>query len=211
MAHTPPNASSPLRQRMRTTLLFVGALLFLFEEWIWVAFMRLFGWLGRFGLLRWVDRALVRLAPAAALAILCIPVVLLFPVKIAGLWMITSGRFMMGCAVMLAAKLASTAIVARIFLTCRPQLLRMPWFARLYNIALALRVRIHQWLAAQPAWHDAKRFVAGIRRFMRGWSGSRGTDGRVVRKGVLRRWRRSRRKAAMAAGFSRPGGVDDGR
>ena len=68
-----PIPSSAPRRRIRTMLLFVGAVIFLFEEWIWVGCNRVFRWLSRFGLLRWLDTWLVRLAPAAALVVLCIP------------------------------------------------------------------------------------------------------------------------------------------
>jgi hypothetical protein len=188
-----PNRPNPIRRRVRTALLFIGALLFLFEEALWVGFLRLFRWLGRFGLLRWLDARLARVPSMVALVILLVPVALLFPVKIAGLWMIASGRFMMGCCTMLLAKIASTAIVARIFLTCRPQLMRMPWFARLFNVACALRDRVHDWLARQPAWRDAKRFMALLRRILKPASAG----------GVLRRWRRGRRRNAMAAQAAR--------
>jgi len=199
-------AVHPSRRRLRTALLFVGALLFLFEEWTWVCCTRFFAWLERMGLLRWLDARLVRLAPAAALFIMCIPIALLFPVKIAGLWMIASGKILSGCAVMLAAKILSTAIVARLFLTCRPQLLRMPWFARLYNLTLAMRERVHQWLALQAGWQEAKRFVGTIRRHARAWARGRRVadyDRELRRRGVLRRWR-SRRRASMSTGMGRP-------
>ncbi len=192
------------RSWWRTALLFVGALLFLIEEWLWVGFLRLFEKLNRFGLLRWFDARLARLAPIAALVILCIPIVVLFPVKIVGLWMIGSGRFVGGCCVMLVAKVLSTAVVARIFLATRPQLLRMPWFARLYAVACALRIRIHDWLARQPAWRDAKRTLRRIRTLF-SWRPGNGRRG-----GALRRWR-SRRRAAVVANLARTRGADEGR
>jgi hypothetical protein len=215
MSPSQPN-SHPSRRRARSALLFVGALLFLFEEWLWIGFTRLFARLGRLGLFRWLDGRLARLSPIAALVILCIPIALLFPFKVAGLWMIASGRFFTGCCVMLAAKIASTAIIARIFLTCRPQLLRMPWFARLYNVVYTLRGRIHLWLADQPAWRDARRFMAGVRRSVGAWVGrrphpARAATGFVVRNGVLRRWRRARRKTAMASGSPHARTHDDDR
>jgi hypothetical protein len=182
-------------------LLFFGALLFLFEEWLWVGFTRLFANLGRLRLFRWLDGQLAKLAPVAALVVLCLPIALLFPVKIAGLWMIASGRFFTGCCVMLIAKIVSTAIIARVFLTCRPQLMGMPWFARLYNVVYTLRGRIHLWLADQPAWREAKRFMAGVRRrfgVRRRPRPGRTGAGFVIRNGVLRRWRRVRRKTVMA-------------
>jgi hypothetical protein len=189
---------APARNRLRTALLFIGALVFLSEEWLWTGFLRLFRWLGRFGLLRWLDARLVRLAPLAALVILCIPIALLFPVKIVGLWMITTGRFFGGCCVMLAAKVLSTAIIARLFITCRPQLLRMPWFARLYAVTCALRERVHHWMGQQPAWADATRFVRRLRARVRGFF----QHGDRARGGTLRRWR-SRRRAAVVAALAR--------
>ena len=153
-------------------------------------------------MLRWLDAKLVRLPPVAALVILCTPMLLLFPFKIAGLWMIASGRFFSGCLLMLAAKVMSTAIIARIFLTCRPQLMRMAWVARLHAWTCALRERIHAWIEEQPAWHQARRFVRRIRNQLRVWT--RGGSGR---DSALHRWR-SRRKArrahAMAAAGVRP-------
>lgn len=188
------------RGRLRTALIFCGALLFLFEEWLWTSFLRLFAWLGRLGLLRWLDSKLIRLAPIAALVVLCMPIVLLFPVKIVGLWMITTGRFFSGCCVMLVAKILSTAIIARIFITCRGQLLRMPWFARLYQLTCALRDRIHRWMEQQPAWSDARRFMRRLRIGLKGLSPSDG--GRRARHGLLRRWR-SRRRAIVVADLAR--------
>ena len=157
------NKPAPVPGRLRNALLFAGALLFLFEEWLWTRFTRLFAWLGRFGLLRWLDARLVRLPPVAALVVVCIPMLLLFPFKIAGLWMIARGRFFTGCLLMLAAKVASTAVITRIFLTCRPQLLQMPWFARLHAWTGVLRDRVHRWVDAQPAWTAAKRFAQRLR------------------------------------------------
>ena len=188
-----PAARGPLRN----ALLFVGALLFLFEEWLWTWTTRLFAWLGRLGLLRWLDAKLVRVPPALALVILCLPMLLLFPVKIAGLWMLASGRIVSGCLLMLAAKIVSTAVIARIFLTCKPQLLRMDWFARLYLWVGVLRQRVHRWIEAQPAWFEAKRFVRRIRIRVRAWSHGRWNatgDDHAVRVGTLRRWR-NRQKA----------------
>lgn len=188
---------------LRTALLFVGALLFLFEEWLWIGMTTFFAWLGRFGLLRWLDARLVRLPPVMALVLLCTPMLLLFPFKIAGLWMIASGRFFTGFLVMLAAKIASTAVIARIFLTCRPQLLRMPWFARAHAWTCVLRDRVHRWIEAQPAWYEAKRFVHRVRVHVRAWMRGRTADSdESIRQGALRRWRgrrKARRAGALAA------------
>ena len=190
----PPRPAT--RGPLRTVLLFVGALLFLFEEWLWTGLTRFFAWLGRLGVLRWLDARLVRLPPVLALVILCTPMLLLFPFKVAGLWMIASGRFFSGFLLMLVAKVLSTAVIARIFLTCRPQLMRMAWFARLHAWTCVLRDRIHAWIDEQPAWHQARRFVRVVKGQVRSWTGR--DSGR---RGPLFRWR-SRRKARRAHGMA---------
>jgi hypothetical protein len=190
--------SGSIRKRTRTVLLFVGALLFLFEEWLWVRFTHFFVWLGRQPATLWIERKLARVPPIAALIILCIPMAILFPFKIAGLWMIATGHFLSGCALMCTAKILSTAIVARIFVTCQPQLMRMPWFARLYAWTLALSRRVHVWIDQQPAWHGAKRSVRRARAHVWAWahgmSFAHAESAGPMRRGLLMRWR-TRRKA----------------
>ena len=196
----------PSRTRARTVILLFGALLFLFEEWLWTGLTRMFGWLGRFGVTRWLDARLARLPSGGALVMLCMPIVLLFPFKVVGLWMIATGHLVTGCLVMLAAKVASTAVIARIFFTCRPQLLRMPWFARLYASTCLLRDRIHQWVEEQPAWRDAKSTVRRAKTWILLWRFGSGTSG--IRRSALRRWRsrrKARRQGATASGVPAPG------
>lgn len=203
MMDTPLKTRRAPRSPLRNSLLFIGALLFLFEEWLWTVMTRFFTWLGRLGMLRWLDARLVRLPPVMALVMLCIPMLLLFPFKVAGLWMIASGRFFSGCLLMLVAKVLSTAVIARIFLTCRSQLLQMPWFARLYVWTCALRDRIHCWIEVQPAWLDAKRFVRRARNRVQSWL-SIGS-----RRGALHRWRSRRRARRTEPMTTRPARSQD--
>jgi hypothetical protein len=193
----PANAAT--RRQLRNALLFVGALLFLVEEWLWVGALRFFAWLDRRPTMRWIERRLAALPAAVALVVLCVPVVMLFPFKIFGLWLMGTGRFFTGCLVMLIAKIVSTGIVARIFLACRPQLMEMAWFARLYVWLLDARDRIHAWLAAHPGWHAARRTMRRMRAHIWAWTQADASSGR---RGVLSRWRlhrRARRRRELAA------------
>ena len=194
---------SSARGRLRTALLFIGALLFLFEEWLWNGLMRFFAWLGRFGVMRWLDAQMARLPSGGALVMLIMPIVLLFPFKIAGLWMIATGHVVTGCLIMLTAKVASTAVIARIFFACRPQLMRMPWFASLYRSTCLLRDRVHHWLQEQPAWRDALSFVRRTKTRLLLWRF--GLAGSGDQRGALRRWRdrrRARRAETTAASMA---------
>ena len=189
-------SKAPSRSWLRKVVLFVGALLFLFEEWLWVRAVRFFAWLDQRAAMRWIERRLAALPAAVALVVLCLPIVLLFPFKVFGLWLMGTGRFFTGCLVMLAAKIVSTGIVARIFLACRPQLLELAWFASLYAWLVAARDRIHAWISAQPGWHAARRAMRRLRALVWAWTHGRSKDdpSGAGRRSALVRWR-LRRKA----------------
>jgi hypothetical protein len=123
------------------------ALLFLFEEWGWEPLKRAMAWLMRWGPLAWVERAITRLPPYAALVVFFLPALLLLPIKLAALWLIGQGQKVLGLVVIVIAKLAGTALVARLFQLTQPALMTLPWFARLYarwtawKLSLLARVR----------------------------------------------------------------------
>ena len=194
-------------RKLRDSALFAGALLFLCEEWLWERLKACSAWLGRLPGMRDLETWIARLPPHGALALLVLPALFLYPFKIGALWMIADGRLMLGGTVMIAAKLVSTTIVARLFTICRPQLLRLPWFARLHDRILVWRTRVHAWLAQQPAWHAARRTVHALRRRGLAWARAMrpkpGTASQTGKRGVLLRWRARRQARRAAAGQPR--------
>lgn len=151
----------------RLGLLLVAAVL-LFEEWLWAPLQRamraLVGWLGLSRLAGW----LATRRPYQALLAFLLPVGLMFPFKLAGLWLIASGRLSAGLLVFLGAKLVGTALLAWLFELTRPALLQLAWFARLYGWTLRVREEARAWWHRQP-----------MRRVMQVW------------RARLRRWRRA--------------------
>src|ERR1044072_5430534 len=85
-------------RRVFKPLLILLALVFLFEAWLWEHLRPLVAWV--VGLVRW-DRLKARLAaaidglpPYPTLLVFLIPVVLLFPLKLLGLWMLAHGSWL---------------------------------------------------------------------------------------------------------------------
>ena len=91
------------------------ALLILFEEWGWEPLQHLLARIGQWPGLRWIEGAIRRLPPYGALLLFVVPALMLLPVKLAALWLIGQGHAVLGLAIILAAKLAGTAVVARLF------------------------------------------------------------------------------------------------
>ncbi|HOB96650.1 MAG TPA: hypothetical protein PK306_10220 [Aquabacterium sp.] len=128
------------------------ALLILFEEWGWEPLQRALARLGRLPLLRQLEAWIARLPPHAALVVFVVPALLLLPVKLAALALIAHGQRLLGLAVIVAAKLVGTAIVARLFTLTRPALMQLPWFERLYGRWTAWKEALLARVRASWAW-----------------------------------------------------------
>jgi hypothetical protein len=143
------------------------ALVILFEEWGWEPLQRAMAWLGRLPLLRQLEAALRRLPPHAALAALVLPSLLLLPVKLAALWLIGKGQAMLGLGLIIAAKIGSTALVARLFALLQPALLRLAWFAVLYARWTAWKAALLEWVRASAVWRGTRVLKRQLRRWWR--------------------------------------------
>ena len=167
-------------------LMFVAALVLFAEEVAWEVLKRVMAALGRLPLIRSLEVMLARLPPYGAAAAFLLPGLLLMPVKIGALWLIAQGHALAGLGVIVAAKLAGTALVARIFTLTRPALMTLDWFARLYRFIMRWRERLYGYVRASSAWQALERMRAALRdalaRMKPGWV--------MLRLRAIRRWRR---------------------
>lgn len=110
-----------------------AALVILFEEWGWEPSQRFMEQQARWPVVAWLERHISALPPSAALLVFALPSLLLLPVNLFALWLTGQGKVALGSALIVAAKLAGTTLVARVFTLTRPALLELLWFARLYR------------------------------------------------------------------------------
>ena len=149
--------------RLLTPPMIVLAALFMFvEEWIWDHLAAFMAWVARAPVFRWLELRLAALPPYPALALFLLPGLLLLPVKIIALWLIAHGQALAGTGVFITAKIVGTAIVARLFTICRPSLLTVRWFQRLYDWLVRLKTRLYH----SAPW---QRVVAAKNRLRAWW------------------------------------------
>jgi len=151
------------------------ALLILFEEWGWEPLRRALTWLGRIPVMRRIEAVVARLSPPAALAVLLLPTLGLLPVKLLALWLIAHGAALTGLAVVVAAKLIGTAVLAWLFSLTQPALLRMPWFAAGYRRWYAWKEALLERVRASWAWRTGRAVKAAVKRRLRRWVRWQGT------------------------------------
>jgi hypothetical protein len=127
------------------------AIVFLIEAWLWSHLEPIIAWIvARLpfkALKAWLAAAILRLPPAATLIVFIVPVALLFPFKLLGLWLLAQKQWFAAGLVLILAKLVGLAVTAFVFEVTRPKLLAMAWFRWLYD-------RVITWLAWAHALAD---------------------------------------------------------
>ena len=140
------------------------ALLILFEEWGWHPLQRALAQLARWPAWLRLELAVRRLPPRAALCVFVLPALALLPIKLGALALIAAGHALAGLALILAAKLLGTAVLARLFELTRPALMQLAWFARLYGRWLPWKQGLIDRARASWAWRAGRVFKRRLRR-----------------------------------------------
>lgn len=167
-------------RRVLTPPMVVLAALFLFvEDWLWVRMTAAMAWVGRLPLIHALELRLSKLPPWAAVACFFLPGLLLLPVKLAALFLVGRGHVVSGVGVIVLAKVAGTAVVARFFTVCRPVLMGVNWFRKGHDWILRVKALLFAKLKAMPTWVRVVRLRERLRRWLR-----------TVKPGMMaRRWR----------------------
>lgn len=176
-------------RRLTRPFLVLLAIIFVVEAWLWDHLKPIVGWFVSF--VPWerlkarIASAIEHLPPYATLLVFVIPAIVLFPLKLLGLWMLAHGYWLGALSVLALAKLVGVGVAAFIFEITRPKLLQLGWFRWFYEHMLV-------WLA----WaHDlVDPIKARIKRVFRMFGPKRA--GRTMR--LLSRIRRRMRAQAAA-------------
>jgi hypothetical protein len=175
----------------------IAALVVLFEEWGWRPLAQALDYLARFRLWACVEEAIRRLPPYAALVVFALPTTILLPLKFAAIWLVARGYILTAGALFVAAKVVSTALVARLFMLTQPALMQIGWFARAYTWFVPWKEALFARIRASWAWRYGRMVKARAERTVRqGWARLRPRLDAIRHSlglAVGRSWRRLRR------------------
>jgi hypothetical protein len=139
------------------------ALVLIFEEWGWEPLAALLARLARLPMWASMERWIASLPPWAALIVLGTPTLALFPIKLLALYLLGAGHAVVGATVLILAKLAGTALLARLFSITQPALMQLGWFARWYPRWKAWKDALMDRVRASGLWQLGKRTKMSIR------------------------------------------------
>ena len=151
--------------------LVLAAIVILVEEWGWRPLTAFAATIARWLHLQRLEARIARVRPVVALLLFLAPAVLLFPLKLAALWLIGEGQAGLGIFLIVAAKVLGTAFLGRLFLLVEPQLMTFSWFARALGWWHETKARVGARVRRSAPWRAARALrrllVARIRKGMR--------------------------------------------
>ena len=121
------------------------AVIFLIEAWLWDHLEPIVAWvvakIPLQAFKHWLAERVDTLSPAMTLIVFVVPLIPLFPLKLAGFWLLMHEYWLSAIFLILFAKLVGVGITAFVFDVTRPKLLEMGWFERLYEFVMGLRAK----------------------------------------------------------------------
>jgi hypothetical protein len=168
-----------LKKILAAPFVFIAAIIILLEDWLWDDLARIAAAIGRLPIFHQFEAFVLWLPPYPSLLLFGVPSLLLFPVKFASLYLIAHGKPLFGFLVAASAKIAGTALVARIFNLTKPKLLQINWFAFLYERLTAFKKRIYDAIKSTAVYKAVHEKHLQIREAVKTWM--------QQRRGFLRR------------------------
>jgi hypothetical protein len=192
---------SPVR-RITHPLLILLAIVFLVEAWLWRRLEPLVesivAWFPLRPVKAWVAGFVRKLPPFATLIVFAVPAAVLFPLKLAGLWLLAHKYWFAAGMILVLAKLIGLGVTAFVFEVTRPKLLQMAWFRWVYERVLIGLDWAHALVA--PIRERIRRLLALFRSEQ---------SGRMLRLmwRIRRRMNRERKAARRALSAGATGAV----
>ncbi len=159
-----------IRASAGVVLQVLAALILLFEEWGWRPLVDALAVLARFRIVARLEQAIAGLPPYGALAVLALPTSILVPLKLLAVYLVANGQVLAAGLLFVGAKIASTALIARLFLLTRPALMRIGWFAAAYGIVMPWKEALFARIRASWAWRYGRMLKTRVRlEIRRAW------------------------------------------
>ena len=162
-----------LKRLIAAPFVLLAAVIILIEDWLWDDLARLAAAIGRLPVLRQIEVLITKLPPYAALVFFAVPSLLLVPVKLLALYFISHGHAVFGFLTVVGAKVAGTALVARVFTLTQPKLMRIGWFAWLYARFIAFKAHVYEVIKSTAIYTAAHRQMARLRAALKVWKAKR--------------------------------------
>ncbi len=139
-----------------------GILIFL-GEWLWDPLLKQIKQLAHLPIIKQIEKGIARFPPYQALALFSVPVIVLFPFKFFGLYLLAHGQEVAGVLVFAAAKIIGTGAAAWIYSLTEPALSKLIWFVTAREKFLNLKHAVYEQMQSSLGYRFVRRKLFDIR------------------------------------------------
>jgi hypothetical protein len=155
------------RKLLAAPFVALATVIILLEDWLWDDLQRLAAAIGRLPIFKQLESLIVGLPSYACLLTFAAPSLLLIPVKLAALYFIAHNQATLGLLTAVGAKIAGTALVARIYKLTENKLLQIGWFAALHTRFVAFKTKIYSVIKATRIYQRAHAYKLRVKEYLR--------------------------------------------
>jgi hypothetical protein len=144
----------------------LGLILFL-EDWLWHPLLNYLKGFSRWAWVRWLEKKTAQLPPYAALLCFGVPILVLFPFKFFGLYLMAHGQKLAGICVFVVAKVAGTGAAAWVYSLTEPALSKLAWFVALRSKFMGLKAKVYELIKTSVSYRFIRRRVSASKTWVR--------------------------------------------
>jgi hypothetical protein len=119
--------------------------------------------LARWRVIKWLEVTVSKLPPYGALLFFAVPIILLFPFKFFGLYLIAHGQKVAGLAVFVVAKVVGTGMAAWVYALTEPSLSKLAWFVTLRAAFSKFKASIYDQVKSSVSYRFVRRRLSGLK------------------------------------------------
>jgi hypothetical protein len=139
------------------------ALFLVMEDWLWDPLLKFLRGLSKWRVVRLLEEAVAKLPPYAALLFFAVPIILLFPFKFFGLYLIAHGQKMAGLIVFIVAKVVGTGMAAWVYSLTEPALAKLAWFVKLRAAFSRFKAVMYEQVKTSISYRFVRRRLSGFK------------------------------------------------
>jgi len=151
------------KQASRLILIILASLWMLFEDWVWDSIVALMKVAGRLKAVNRFETFLARQNQYLLLTLFVFPFLIMIPAKLYGLYLITSGKVILGVSIFVIAKGLITAFITRLFMISKDKLLQIKAFAAFFFWFKEKKEWLYSEVRKLPSWQTARAWIAQLK------------------------------------------------
>ncbi len=144
-------------------LIFIVALILIFEEWLWTELTRFTRFISELPFLAKLEFKISMLPAYPSLILLISPFLLLLPLKFLMVFLVSNGHYFVAFVLFILEKILGTALAAHLFSLTKKNVMTIAWFQRFFDKLVNLISLAKNWIKEFPVYHSVRRVIEKVK------------------------------------------------